>query len=365
MSKGQSIFNLLNKKVPLNIPKPVVHDADSEGCKHEAAAKRRAAPSKAAPTKSRLPPRQKEYAPAPGGGKQQAPRRKRTEGAPAAAKGIAANRRAPPQERSRNQKPANQSSMPRLADDSLEQLMSGNNNNAQTGRSNGSNVPHLRGMQQSGRNGGNADPTDKRRDGGNAFGNVGRSISAQPTSRVDMAQAAAQPRAQTGGGNYQPNQQTSLYGAPQQAQQQQYGGGGMDSSRQGVSSNVFASGSNQNCGNIITDRATTRVTHAPGGASQWSISDAGAVNGAAKANASQFKASFASMTAPGAMPAMQQAQQQTQQQAQQGGALGGVSSNRYANGANQNVGNMISDRSTTRVMMPPGGASSGWSIGGY
>merc|ERR1711865_562126 len=34
-----------------------------------------------------------------------------------------------------------------------------------------------------------------------------------------------------------------------------------------TSSNKFASGANQNCGNFITDRSTTRLHHAPGGAS--------------------------------------------------------------------------------------------------
>jgi protein SPIRAL1 and related proteins len=34
-----------------------------------------------------------------------------------------------------------------------------------------------------------------------------------------------------------------------------------------VSANVFASGANQNCGNFITDRPTSRVLSAPGGRS--------------------------------------------------------------------------------------------------
>lgn len=34
-----------------------------------------------------------------------------------------------------------------------------------------------------------------------------------------------------------------------------------------MSSNRFATGSNQNCGNVITDRSTTRIHHAPGGKS--------------------------------------------------------------------------------------------------
>mmetsp|Transcript_26683 Transcript_26683/g.83538 ORF Transcript_26683/g.83538 Transcript_26683/m.83538 type:complete len:141 (-) Transcript_26683:1896-2318(-) len=38
-----------------------------------------------------------------------------------------------------------------------------------------------------------------------------------------------------------------------------------------VSSNVFASGDNQNCGNSITDRSTTRVRAPPGGHSSISF----------------------------------------------------------------------------------------------
>merc|ERR1712194_258968 len=34
-----------------------------------------------------------------------------------------------------------------------------------------------------------------------------------------------------------------------------------------------------------------------------------------------------------------------------------TSSNVYANGRNQNAGNVLTDRSTTRVIRPPGGAS--------
>jgi len=37
---------------------------------------------------------------------------------------------------------------------------------------------------------------------------------------------------------------------------------------------------------------------------------------------------------------------------------GGASSNAYANGANQNCGNVLTDRRTTKVLAPPGGHSS-------
>lgn len=38
-----------------------------------------------------------------------------------------------------------------------------------------------------------------------------------------------------------------------------------------VSSNAFANGSNQNCGNFITDRPTTRLHAPPGGKSSFSL----------------------------------------------------------------------------------------------
>jgi len=43
-----------------------------------------------------------------------------------------------------------------------------------------------------------------------------------------------------------------------------------------MSSNVYANGSNQNCGNVITDRSTTRIHHAPGGASSICLGDGSA-----------------------------------------------------------------------------------------
>merc|ERR1711939_1243887 len=40
-----------------------------------------------------------------------------------------------------------------------------------------------------------------------------------------------------------------------------------------------------------------------------------------------------------------------------GSRLDNGSSNAYANGCNQNVGNVLSDRRTTKVLEPPGGRS--------
>lgn len=51
-----------------------------------------------------------------------------------------------------------------------------------------------------------------------------------------------------------------------------YGGGGAHGAApQHVGSNSYANGSNQNCGNFITDRKTTKVLQAPGGRSQISF----------------------------------------------------------------------------------------------
>merc|ERR1719329_744457 len=52
------------------------------------------------------------------------------------------------------------------------------------------------------------------------------------------------------------------------------GGGGQQfaqSRPQGVSSNAFATGSNQNCGNFISDRPTTAVMATPAGRSNFSL----------------------------------------------------------------------------------------------
>jgi len=87
-----------------------------------------------------------------------------------------------------------------------------------------------------------------------------------------------------------------------------------------VSSNQYANGCNQNEGNVLTDRSTTRIHAAPGGASSICFGD------------------YASAKATNVL---------TQQ----------VSANRFANGANQNCGNTITDRPTTRLHFAPGGAS--------
>ena len=117
-------------------------------------------------------------------------------------------------------------------------------------------------------------------------------------------------------------------------------------------SNAYASGANQNCGNVITDRPTTRLHAPPGGSSSISLGDAhsttpaprslGAAVGAAPA--APAAAAAAAPTAPAEQPIF--------------GARSAKGSNAYASGANQNCGNVLTDRPTTRLHAPPGGTSS-------
>jgi len=105
------------------------------------------------------------------------------------------------------------------------------------------------------------------------------------------------------------------------------------------SSNKFASGANQNCGNVITDRPTTRLHQAPGGASTLSLGNDDVESSAAKTKAECAAGTHNNVVA-GRPPAVET-----------------TSSNKFANGANQNCGNSITDRPTTRVHQAPGGAS--------
>jgi SPIRAL1-like protein len=223
-----------------------------------------------------------------------------------------------------------------------------------------------------------------------------------------------------------------------------------------TSSNAFANGANQNSGNVMTGRSTTRIHHAPGGASSLSLAD-GSCGGmfADRAHAKEKPASYSQPVASqrpktpqqiyaeelqmqidaknankaGKKAAALQADRADEARVQREAAdlsaqldmevakqrdrgqiadqrsaqlanyleqealtrgnkgYGGadhcarvkenmdvantfrssgqftskdnsVSSNRFACGANQNSGNMITDRSTTRVHQAPGGRSS-------
>ena len=97
--------------------------------------------------------------------------------------------------------------------------------------------------------------------------------------------------------------------------------------RDAVSSNVYANGNNHNGGNVITDKRITKVHAPPGGRQSFSIAtmmdDTSADrSGLCKVNTRQA-----------------------------------VSSNVFASGANQNAGNVLTDKPTTRIRAPPGGVS--------
>lgn len=110
-----------------------------------------------------------------------------------------------------------------------------------------------------------------------------------------------------------------------------------------VSSNAFANGSRQNCGNVITDRSTTRLHAPPGGKSSVSLT----WESPPAQPPQQHKLPLA--PAKNDEPGLQENQLVQPRE---------LSSNAFANGANQNVGNFITDRSTTRLHAPPGGQSS-------
>ncbi|CAE8689221.1 unnamed protein product, partial [Polarella glacialis] len=156
-------------------------------------------------------------------------------------------------------------------------------------------------------------------------------------------------------GGYSPNSRYDRggphqgFGSPGQSQQQYEDAGApypgradpqAFGSRPRESSNSYACGSNQNQGNFMTDVPSTRVLRPPGGASSFSLAWDDSSNSAPKA---RQPASFAG----------------AQQHAQAGhlGAPREVSGNSYACGSNQNCGNVLTDTPSTRVLRPPGGAS--------
>jgi SPIRAL1-like protein len=140
--------------------------------------------------------------------------------------------------------------------------------------------------------------------------------------------------------------------------------------RDNRSSNAFANGANQNCGNVLTDRPTTRLHAPPGGKSQiasilsWDA-DEPAVNKRAQPEArnpvpapAQYGVDPMQGRGRESAPSFDSRRNDYITSAQAAGGHGGVSSNAYANGANQNCGNVLTDRRTTKVSAPPGGHSS-------
>lgn len=123
-----------------------------------------------------------------------------------------------------------------------------------------------------------------------------------------------------------------------------------------------------NVDNFMTDRPSTRVRAPPGGAS--SISFGGGepapapVRRAPVAPAARVAAPAAKREEPAApAPKAVLRDVNTAAAAAAPAGKGRVSSNAYATGSNQNCGNVITDRPTTRLHAPPGGKSSfslGW-----
>lgn len=172
-----------------------------------------------------------------------------------------------------------------------------------------------------------------------------------------------------------------------------------------LSSNAYASGVNQNAGNFLTDKPITRIHAPPGGASSISFGDqhTGPAVAAAAGVTTKTKdqqglvlgtptqpatpesaestedgpAPIPMMELPPAPPAEEEeevaeeeaavvpppapeepAEVVEEAAAAPSSAAAAVSSNAYASGSNQNSGNFMTGRPTTRVRAPPGGASS-------
>jgi len=141
--------------------------------------------------------------------------------------------------------------------------------------------------------------------------------------------------------------------------------------RDNRSSNAFANGANQNCGNVLTDRPTTRLHAPPGGKSEMANLLSWGADEPQQNSRAQREARGPAVPAPanfGRDPMQQHARESApdferrgndyRASAQAAGGHGGVSSNAYANGATQNCGNVLTDRRTTKVSAPPGGHSS-------
>lgn len=98
----------------------------------------------------------------------------------------------------------------------------------------------------------------------------------------------------------------------------------------GFAQNNYSRPAGQNVGNFLTDRSSSRVLAPPGGGSSIVFGDA----------SSAPASGGGAQRAPGALSA--------------GGAR---SDNNYSRPSGQNVGNFLTDKRSTKVGAPPGGAS--------
>jgi len=133
----------------------------------------------------------------------------------------------------------------------------------------------------------------------------------------------------------------------------------MDTRCGSVSSNRFACAANQNSGNTITDRSTTRLHQAPGGTSTLCLGDEDSTTTPIKHLSTKPVVSEASQDGgdPMEMSTSEKSAMQCGNAADTHKHDESVSANRFACGSNPNCDNIITDRPTTRLHQVPGGIS--------
>jgi SPIRAL1-like protein len=161
-----------------------------------------------------------------------------------------------------------------------------------------------------------------------------------------------------------------------------------------LSANLFANGRDQNCGNVLTDRPTSRVVAPPGGASSIWFSEHGIVakestDGSSDTSRTLSNVSDVLSDSPATREVSIMPQDDSREATISASKLricqriaeekvnnvasietgghgsaasglfteGSISANKFANGDCQNVGNFMTGKPTTRVHAPPGGVS--------
>jgi SPIRAL1-like protein len=124
-------------------------------------------------------------------------------------------------------------------------------------------------------------------------------------------------------------------------------------------SNAHANGANQNCGNFITDRPTSKVISAPGGSSSFGAGlTFGGNDTSVERSVTTGKPIQSQKRDHNATSNPAPLSDVSNKSAELTHGFRAKGSNAHANGANQNCGNFITDRPTSRVLAPPGGVSS-------
>ncbi|GLC35063.1 hypothetical protein PLESTB_000550400 [Pleodorina starrii] len=216
--------------------------------------------------------------------------------------------------------------------------------------------------------------------------NVGNFITDRPSSHV-MAPPGGHSSVQLGGypeaqpaGHYQhqtPPMQQAPYGSPMQAAPHVYGATSNDVRGGTLANNYSRPGGQQNVGNFITDRPSSRVLAPPGGSSQICFGDYNAPPPAAYNAPPAHGAPYGSPAPPpyGVSPAQGQhgygygspgmgpttlgpdGLPVTAGTKSAEAAQGRLANNYSRPGGQQNVGNFITDRPSSKVLAPPGGRS--------